>query len=263
MAGFPIWYELMSSDPAGCGDFYRKVLGWMVPPSGDVMPNGSEYATILRSDGGAAGGLLKLSPQMLENGARSGWVVYFDVADVDASVEQAKSLGANVHMEPTTMPGAGRLAMLSDPQGAHFYLITPTPPADKPDAQSDVFKPDAVGHCSWNELNTSGAPEQEAFYTALFDWTEAGAMPMPGDHSYKFYNHGEIGVGAIGSMKPEGMANGWLPYFRVADIDAAKAAVEANSGTILMGPHEVPGDDMIMVVFDPAGAALGLVGRKG
>lgn len=155
------------------------------------------------------------------------------------------------------------MALIADPQGAPFYLMRPTPPADDPGAQSDLFMPEALGHCAWNELNTDAAAEQIDFYTSLFGWEPAGEMPMPGDHIYQFLSHGDSTIGAIGSMKPEGMANAWLPYFRVADINAAKRAVEANGGTVVMGPHEVPGGDHIIVTVDPAGAAVGLVGKAG
>ncbi len=260
MAGIPVWYELMSPDPAGVAPFYRATLGWEIAPEGMTMPNGSEYRMIGRADGGHAGGVLTLTPAMSEGGAQPGWITYFEADDVDASFAEATAMGASVWMEPVTMEGVGRMAMLSDPQGAPFYLMRPTPPADDPDAQSDVFA-DAPGHCAWNELNTDAAAEQIDFYTSLFDWELAGEMPMPGDHIYKFLNHGEFGVGAIGSMKPEGMPNAWLPYFRVADIGAATAAVTGNGGTIVMGPHDVPGGDRIVVTLDPAGAAVGLVGK--
>ena len=57
---------------------------------------------------------------------------------------------------------------------------------------------------------------------------------------------------------------GWNYYIRVADIDSAKAAVEANGGKVLNGPMEVPGGDWVINGMDPQGAAFALVGaRKG
>ena len=263
MAGTPIWYELMTNDPAKVGAFYDAVLGWTVAEDGDTLPNGAKYGMIQRADGGQAGGVLTLSSEMCEHGARPVWLTYFHVPDVDASVAKAQDMGASVQMPPMTMDGVGRMAMLADPQGAHFYVMTPMPPdGSDPGAGSAVFSPDAVGQCAWNELNTDGADEQESFYTSLFDWDVTGQMPMPDNHTYKFVNDGDTPLGAIGSMKPEGVPSHWLPYFRVADIDAAKAAVEANGGTVMMGPMEVPGDDYIVVGSDPDGAPLGLVGRR-
>jgi len=45
------------------------------------------------------------------------------VEDCDRTVERAKGMGATVTMGPQDFPGVGRLALLKDPQGAHFYVI--------------------------------------------------------------------------------------------------------------------------------------------
>lgn len=263
MAGWPIWYELMVPDPAAVAPFYKAVLGWEIPEHGNAMPNGSEYREVKRADGGTAGGVLTLTQNMADHGVRPIWLAYFHVADVDESIRKAGAMGASTMMEAMTMEGIGRMAMLADPQGAPFYVMAPSPPEGSPDAKSDVFQPDTPGHGAWNELNTDAAQQQIEFYTALFDWRVDGEMPMPDDHIYKFLFDGENGVGAIGSMKPDGMPSAWLVYFRAHDIDAAKAAVEANGGRVIMGPHEVPNDDHVIVAIDPAGAPVGIVGRKG
>lgn len=263
MTGRPIWYELMTPTPRAVASFYRAVTGWDLPAAGHVMPNGTEYREIKRPDGGSAGGVLTLSPGMTQAGARPGWMTYFHVADVDASVAQAESLGAAIHMAPVTMPGAGRMAMLSDPQGGHFYVMDPTPPPDNPDAQSDVFAAQKPGHCRWNELQTPDEPASTAFYKALFGWQADNAMPMGDKGDYRFVEAGGEAIGAINPWMAEGTSIGWLPYFGVADIDAARTAAEAEGATITHDVHEVPGGDFIFTATDPAGAPVGFVGPKG
>ena len=263
MTGLPIWYELMSPDPAAIVPFYNAVIGWTIPGTGNAMPGGSEYREIARADGGWQGGVLTLTEAMASGGAKPAWLTSFHVDDVDTCVARAKDAGASVFMQPTTMDGIGRMAMLADPQGARFYLMAPTPPADDPSATSDVFEGNKAGRCAWNELSTDAANAQVDFYTGLLDWQIAGEMPMPGDHTYRFVQAAGRGIGAIGSIKPEGMPNAWLPYFRVEEIHAARAAIEANGGSVLRGPHQVPGDDWIVVARDPAGAVVGFVGKEG
>ncbi|MFE3514084.1 VOC family protein [Streptomyces sp. NPDC059166] len=51
--------------------------------------------------------------------------VYFSVADCDAAVEKATSLGAQLRFGPMTIP-YGRFASLTDPQGAAFSVIDGT-----------------------------------------------------------------------------------------------------------------------------------------
>jgi len=54
----------------------------------------------------------------------------------------------------------------------------------------------------------------------------------------------------------------WNQYFRVADIDEAKATIEASGGQITNGPMEIPGGDFAMNGIDPQGAHFGLVGAR-
>ena len=261
MAARPIWYELMTPEPGAVASFYRATLGWDIPAEGHPIPNGAEYREIARADGGFAGGVLKFSPQMA--GMPVAWLTYFHVADVDAAVAQATAAGAQVHIPATTMDGVGRMAMLTDPQGAAFYVMDPTPPPDNPDAQSDVFDPMKPGRCWWNELNTNDTEAALAFYLHLFDWTAGEAMPMGEFGTYQFIEAGGEAIGAINPCPDKDTRPLWLPVFGVADIDAAEAAVLANGGAITVATQEIPGGQYALTCTDPGGAALGLVGPKG
>ena len=53
------------------------------------------------------------------------WLVYFNVADVDASFRTVLDAGGHEMMPPTDFPG-GRFAIVSDPQGAAFGLLRTT-----------------------------------------------------------------------------------------------------------------------------------------
>jgi len=261
--GRPIWYELMTPDPAAVAPFYRAILGWDIPAEGHPMPNGAEYRAIARTDGGFAGGVLRLTPQMADHGVEPAWFPYFHVGDVDRAAAQAQELGARPFMPPWTMDGIGRMAMLGDPQGASFYLMDPIPPADDPDAQSDVFAPRRPGHCWWNELETPDEPGSTAFYTTLFGWRAENSMPMSDKGVYRFIEQDGEAIGAINPWMSDYMVVGWLPYFGVADIEAARDAAQTSGGTVRHDIHQVPGGDFIFTATDPAGAAVGFVGPKG
>jgi uncharacterized protein len=261
--GQPIWYELMTPDPRAVAPFYRAILGWDIPAQGMSNPNGSEYRMIGRTAGGNAGGVLTLTEAMRSGGAKPGWLPYFYVDDVDAAAETARGAGARVWMAPSTIDQVGRMAMLGDPQGAPFYLMKPTPPADRPDAQSDVFKPKTPGHCVWNELETTDEPGATAFYKALFGWKADQTMPMGDKGDYRFVEVAGTQIGAINPWMADYMSVGWLPYFGVADIEAARDAAQASGGTVTHDIHEVPGGDFIFTATDPAGAPVGFAGPKG
>ena len=111
MAGSPIWYELMTPDAMAVAPFYRETLGWEIAEPGNILPNGSEYRTIARRDGGAAGGVLTLSPGMVESGVPASWISYFHVEDLDDALARAQAEGARLWMGAQEVPGAGRMAM--------------------------------------------------------------------------------------------------------------------------------------------------------
>jgi predicted enzyme related to lactoylglutathione lyase len=54
----------------------------------------------------------------------------------------------------------------------------------------------------------------------------------------------------------------WGYYFNVPSIDAAAERVKAAGGKIVMGPHQVPGDQWIVQCTDPQGAYFALVSWK-
>jgi len=262
MAGIPIWYELMAPDPDAVRDFYRAVLGWEIASAGAPVGGDNDYRAIQRGDGGMAGGVLKLSQDMIAHGAKPGWVPYFHVEDVGAAINKARDLGGQLWMGPRTIE-VGTMAMLGDPQGAAFYVMDPVSPPGQPDAKSDAFQPDTPGHCTWNELETTDEPAATAFYTALFGWEAEQAMPMGEKGHYRFITAGEERLGAINPWMADYMTVGWLPYFAVADIDAARAAAEASGGKVTNDVHEVPGGGFIFNTIDPAGAPVAFVGPRG
>lgn len=262
MTGMPIWYELMTPDPEAVAPFYRAVGGWEIPAEGTPMPNGSEYREIKRPDGGNLGGVLTLTQAMQDGGARASWIPYFHVQGVEDACSRAEGMGGETHMPPTKMH-VGTLAMLADGQSAPFYLMDPTPPADRPDAKSDVWDREKAGHCRWNELATTDAPAAKAFYTELLGWKSDSSMPMGPTGDYLFLECEGNAIGAINPMIGEGQHPMWLLYLGVDDIGRAVEAAKANGGTVLNGPHEVPGGDQVFVATDPAGARIAFVGPKG
>ena len=171
-----IWYELMTTDPSAAKSFYDSVVGWNIGVE-SVAP-GIEYRMIGRSDGANAGGVLTLNEEMQAGGARPVWLGYLHTGDVDAKVEAIKADGGNVMMEPWDQPGVGRLALVTDPSGAPFYLMDPIPPADQPNAKSDVFSVDQPERVRWNELSTSDPDGSITFYKKHFGWDQEGVMPM-------------------------------------------------------------------------------------
>ena len=254
-----IWYELMTSDPDAAADFYGAVIGWTVS---DPMPGSeTDYRMIGRDDGGNAGGMLGLTPEMQQGGARPTWLPYLCTSDVDATLKAIEGEGGAVQMPATDLP-VGRIAMVADPQGVPIYVMDPIPPDDASDAASDVFDEKAVQRVGWNELASPDLEASKAFYARHFGFEFNETMPMGEMGDYCFIDHDGRRLGAIMPRQSEEQPAAWLQYFRVQSIARAKTAVEAKGGTVIAGPMEVPGGDWIIVAIDPQGAGFGLVGAK-
>lgn len=252
-----IWYELLTSDADTAQDFYAKITGWTYADSGQT---GMDYRIVNKGEN-SVGGLMPITPAMADHGARPMWLGYIAVDDVDASVEGITGMGGSVWMQATDIPNVGRIAMVTDPGGAPFYFMKPA----SSEGESLAFSYDVPreGHCAWNELMTPDQDLAWAFYGKHFGWTKDGAMEMgPEMGTYDFVRHGEFVLGAMMKASPEWGPPRWNQYFRVPDIDAAKAIVEANGGAITNGPMEIPGGEYAMNCIDPQGAHFGLVGKR-
>jgi predicted enzyme related to lactoylglutathione lyase len=255
-----IWYELMTPDPADSKKFYDAVVGWNIGEN-SVAP-GIEYRMIGRSDGGNAGGVLTLTDEMQAEGARPIWLGYLHTNDVDAKVEAIKADGGKVMMAAWDQPGVGRLAMVTGPEGAPFYLMDPIPPEGDPNAKSDVFSVDQPQRVRWNELSTTDPEAGIAFYRDQFGWKQEGAMPMGEMGDYRFIQANGVNIGAVMRKPPQLPVSVWTYYIGVDDIDRAIAAITDGGGKVLNGPHEIPGGEFALNGLDPQGASFGLVGPR-
>lgn len=248
-----IWYELLTKDAKAAKAFYDAGVGWTI--QAEPVPGGMDYRVIEASDG-QAGGVMQLSADMLAGGAKPGWLGYIGVDDVDASVAAVVEAGGQVHLPAFDIPGIGRLAMVTDPQGIPFYVMRGASPES-----SKAYSRMGMQHVSWNELITPDHDAALDFYGKLFGINKVGAMPMGEMGDYTFIANGDSQGEAVGAVMrtPPGGHPGWFFYFRVPDINAAKARVESLGGKVRMGPMEVPGGEWVISADDPEGAPFGLV----
>ena len=254
-----IWYELLTTDIAGAKRFFDSVVGWNVADKSE-FPN--DYRMIGRSDGKFAGGAMQLTEEMKQHGGRPTWLGYILVPDVDASVASIQQQGGQIHMPAFDIPGVGRVAMVTDPQGAPFYIMKPLPREDDPNAKSDVFSVDQPQRVRWNELSTTDQDGAIDFYRRQFGWNQEGAMPMGEMGDYRFIQANGVNIGAIMRKPPQLPVSVWSYYIGVDDIDRAIQAVKDGGGQILNGPNEIPGGEFALNAMDPQGAAFGLVGPR-
>ncbi len=240
------WVDLMSPDAAASKRFYQALCGW------DVLDNptdqGGVYTQFLVR-GQPVAGLGEMGPEMKASGAPAVWNSYVSVQDVEATTERARQLGATVVMPPMQVMDAGRMAILSDPTGAHFSLWEP----GEHIGAAIVNEPVSL---SWNELATSDPERASGFYRDLFGWS----IEVATDDGYRVIeNEGRANGGIMGlGQEREGTPPHWGVYLAVEDCDASLARATELGGQLLMPPMDIP-QGRFGVVADPQGGVITLM----
>jgi predicted enzyme related to lactoylglutathione lyase len=258
MADDFFWYELMTPDQAASRAFYEQVVGWTIESMGTADSHGNIYL-VLQAAGRGIGGMLQLTDEMQAGGARPAWMGYIHVADVDARLAAIVAAGGRKLMDPFEIPGVGRIAMVADPGGAVFYVMTPNPPEG---AEPGPMPPaGTVGTCGWRELYSSlGDKGAMDFYADQFGWETVSEFDMGGDMGvYRLFGHDGEQLGGMMKKPDQVPASFWNYYFFVDGIDAGTERLKAAGGQVMMGPHEVPGGQWIVQAMDPQGAAFALL----
>jgi len=243
-----IWHELLTTDPDGAIAFYERVVGWSVMPW-DQDPAYRMFAW----EGVPMAGLMKLPEEARSMGAPPHWLSYVSVRDLDATLAEAARLGAMTYVDAMDIPSVGRIAVLGDPQRAVFGVYEPAAAAAGP----HPVEP-GLGDFSWHELATDDWKAAWEFYQALFGWEYDSQFDMGPMGTYWMFRRagGDRTLGGMFNRPPEIPASHWLPYARVPSAHSVADLARQNGGTVLNGPMEVPGGDLIVQLMDPAGAAF-------
>ncbi|GAB2877968.1 VOC family protein [Streptomyces mayteni] len=248
VTGSPCWLDLGAPDQAAATAFYGAVLDWEFRSFG---PEAGGYGAFTHE-----GKVVAAGGKLTEEGARPAWMLYFRVPDAEAAVSAVEQAGGSVRAPATGSSEWGRIAQLSDPQGAQFAVW-------EAGGNQGLEKVDAPGSLSWTELYTTDAAAAKEFYGRLFGW-ETQDMQLPGGGG----TYALISPAGGGEERMQGgimqvtsdlltLTGGrpyWHPVFDVADCDATVGRITAHGGTVQMGPEDAEGVGRLAVCVDPSGA---------
>jgi predicted enzyme related to lactoylglutathione lyase len=116
--GAPTWNEIYTRDLSKAKAFFSALFGWTYD-SVEGMDQES-YVTI-SNKGRMNGGMMQMSEVFGD--APPYWMVYFSVADIDATVARAKELGGKLVHGVEDAGDIGRFAIIEDPAGAAASYI--------------------------------------------------------------------------------------------------------------------------------------------
>jgi uncharacterized protein len=238
------WVDLATTDQEAAKAFYARLLGW----SYDDRPVGVGVVYSMARLRGRDVAAISPQPERLRQaGAPPSWMGYVSVQDADATADRARELGATLLAEPFDVFDAGRMAVVSDPEGAVFSLW-------QPGTQIGARVVNEPGALSWNDLATRDPEGAQRFYGELFGWTFDSVAPV-----YLTIRNGEQMNGGVRVMGQgeEQVPPHWLPYFAVEDLGAAVALANDVGGKALAPPMEVPAG-RFAALADAHGAAFAL-----
>jgi uncharacterized protein len=120
--GAVVWNELNTRDTATSKTFYGAVFGWTFAEREFETGN----YTSLKAGEDPVGGMIDITGRVPDE-VPAHWLVYFATDDTATTIEKAKGSGGDVLFGPQEISEVGRIAVLKDPFGAVFALITPDP----------------------------------------------------------------------------------------------------------------------------------------
>jgi predicted enzyme related to lactoylglutathione lyase len=115
--GCMTWNELQTREPERMAAFYAELFGWEMEAQRE---NGRLAYVIIKNAGSSNGGIMPMTEQ---HGALPPfWLTYFTVPSCNSAAATVRKLGGMVLAGPMDL-GAGRIAVLTDPQGAAFAVF--------------------------------------------------------------------------------------------------------------------------------------------
>ena len=238
-----VWFEHSSPDEPKARKFYEDLFGW----HSESMPMGPHSYSMILNRGAGIGGYTQAAA-----GARSRWVSYLSVPDVDASYQSALQAGAKSALAPIDFGSVGRAASIIDPGGAPVSLWRGAD-GDHPDTEKTPS-----GAWYWNELWTPDTTKAVAFYERVFGFSHDSMDMGPQGMYYVLRKDGIPRAGVTLSVEPRA-APMWLPYVAVDDCDASAAQAKALGGQVAFGPEDIPNIGRFAIVIDPVGAAVAII----
>ena len=112
MAGRLVHFEIRAGDRERAKRFWGPLFGWRL----NDWEGGAPY-TLIEANGEPNGGMYET-----DSGER-GLLVYFDVEDIDGTLERVGELGGEVLEGKSPVPGMGWYARCRDTEGNEFSLF--------------------------------------------------------------------------------------------------------------------------------------------
>lgn len=243
--GTPCRVSLMVHRLDAAREFYGNLFGWEFREG--LRPLGSYVRAMVDGRPVAA-----LSKARQDRRLPFSWTPLLACDDADATAGLILERGGTVGVGPLDVDGEGRIALAVDPSGAVFgiWQALRNPGADVPGGP---------GTLAWNELVARESSQVGKFYAAVFG-LDAQVTDIPGRDYLTLHQQGRpvAGIHGVGLELPRDRGAHWLPYFAVANTDAACRRVGDLGGKVLQPAQDSP-YGRVASVTDREGAVFALI----
>jgi len=251
-AGKVIWAELVTPDLQGAERFYAGLFGWTFTEVAGVRAGpGSTYA-IARLAGRPIAGLLQRDAPA-QGHVQTAWLTFLASSDTDAAARNAVAHGARVLAEPRSYGRRGRQAILADPEGAVFAILSSSN-GDAPDLLAEP------GEWIWSALLVHDADAEAAFYQDLLGY-EVYELPSDDGREHAVLSSDEFARASVNTMPTDAMHRHphWLNFVRVLNAGDAVARALSLGGRVLVEPHADRHGGQVAILADPQGTPFGVM----
>jgi predicted enzyme related to lactoylglutathione lyase len=240
-----VWYDLFTYDMHATSKFYQELFGWTFE---DTLAGDIRIKTINR-DNVSIANVIEINPNK-KNRRESIWLGYISIPDVDNAVELVKQLGGTIYKKPKDLANRGRIAIVTDSQGAIFGLVH-SPDGDPPDPE------DIQNSFIGSELWAIDINQAMTFYTSLAGY-EINIVDVGPDQKYHLLERDNIPRAGVAKIQWDDVKPNWIPYVAIEDVRETIKKVEALGGKVLIKPPEETLKNPVAIVADPSGAVFGL-----
>jgi predicted enzyme related to lactoylglutathione lyase len=243
-----VWFDLFTSDLQATRQFYEALFGW----SFQETPCGEKQVLTITREGVPIANVVSADKTKIKD-QPSRWLSYMSVADVDQTVLRIGKNHGSVYMPPKNLPDRGRVAVVKDPEGAVFAVVT-TSEGDPPDPAYDLN--DFLGSELWaKHLETA-----VKFYQALVDY-EIEMVDVGNEKDYHLLVTDDQPRAGVVQIPWDDVKPNWVPYVAVEDVAAVAARVQPLGGRLLIAPNPEIREGNAAIIADPSGAVFGIQER--
>lgn len=240
------WFDLATPSLEAQESFYGDVFGWTFRSPGKA----EDGYTVIVNRGDNIGGMFRFTPPGGEEDGAT-WAVLMSVQSADDAAQIVRSKGGNVEVSPADVPRRGRHALFKDPGGALFGVLRSSS-GDPIDAEVPI------GGFIWVDLFARDVDAMAEFYRSLAPYEVERQEFAEGFDRTLLKAHGMPRAGLV-PVDEEANRSSWVPYVRVADVDATLEKVVAGGGFAIVPPDPQLLDGNVAVFVDPHGGVTGIV----